>query len=69
MEYGNDTVLKAILHDFERLVRPEAITDKNPWLLMRPCFGLGFKHTFEPVQAEFGVGVSRFRARMCALGS
>lgn len=60
----DDVILKAELQDFERLVCPEAVANQNAWLLMRPLFGLGIEHTFELLQADLGVGISRFRARI-----
>ncbi|KAF4631567.1 hypothetical protein G7Y89_g6564 [Cudoniella acicularis] len=42
-------VLKTILQDFERLVRPKAVTNEDPRFLMRPSFGLGIEHTFKPL--------------------
>jgi len=60
----DNVVLKAILHDLERLVSAEAVTDKNPWFLVSLRFGLRVKHTFDPLQADLGVGVSRLRARI-----
>ena len=57
-------VFKTILQDFERLMRPETVANQNTWLLMRMYSGLGIKHTFEPLQADLRVGVSRFGARI-----
>ena len=54
-----DIVFETIFHDFERLVCLEAVTNKDPWLLIRSVFSLGIKHTFDPLQADLGVGVSR----------
>ena len=34
----DNIILKIILHDFEQLVRPEAVINKNLRFLMRPCF-------------------------------
>jgi hypothetical protein len=60
----DNVVLKAILHDLERFVSAEAITDENPWFLVSLHFGLGVKHPFDPLQADLGVGVSRLGARV-----
>jgi hypothetical protein len=60
----DDVVFKSILQDFERLVRPEPITNQNPWLVMRLRFGLGIEYTFEPFQADLRVCVSGFKARI-----
>lgn len=57
-------IFKAILQDFERLGRPETIANQNAWLLMRVCSDLRIEHTFEPLQADLRVGVSRFGARI-----
>jgi hypothetical protein len=59
-----DIILKTILQDFERLVRSEAVINENPWLLIRPYFGLGIEHTFDPFQTDLGVGIPRFGARI-----
>ena len=48
----DDVVFKTVLQDFERLVRPETVTNQNPRFLMHPRFGLGIKHPFEPLQAD-----------------
>jgi len=45
------------LHDFERLMRPEAVTDENSRFTIRPSFGLRAKNVLNPVQANFRVGV------------
>jgi len=58
----DDIIFKTILYNFERLVRPEAVINKNPWFLIRPWFDLGIKYIFNPVQADLGVGVSRLGA-------
>lgn len=60
----DDVVFKTILQDFERLVRPEAVVNQNPWFLVRPCSRLGIKHTYESLQADLRVGISRFGARI-----
>lgn len=43
---------------------PKTVANQNAWLLMRPRFSLGIKHTFKPLQANLRVGISRFRARI-----
>jgi hypothetical protein len=55
-------VLEIIPHDFERLVRPEAVINQSPRLLIRPLFRLGIKHELDPVQADLGIGISRLGA-------
>ncbi len=45
-------------------MRPKAITDQYPWSLVSLSFSLGIKHTLEPLQANLGVGISRFGARI-----
>ena len=60
----DDVVFKAILQDLERLVCPEAVTNQYPWFLVSLSFSLGIKHMLEPLQADLGVGISRFRARI-----
>ena len=45
-------------------MRPEAVLYQHPWFLVSPFFGLGIKHTLEPLQADIGVGKSRFGARI-----
>ena len=42
----NNTIFETILPDLER---PEAVTNKNPWFLIRPWFGLWIKHFFDSV--------------------
>jgi hypothetical protein len=59
----DNIVFKTILRDFERLVRPEAVINKNLWLLIRLWFSFRIKHVFDPVQADLGVGVPRLGAR------
>lgn len=46
----DDVVLKAILHDLERLVSAEAVTNEYPWFLVSLDFGLGIKHTLNPLK-------------------
>jgi len=43
-------------------VRPKAVTNQHPWLLVSLSSSLGIKHALEPLQANLGVGVPRFRA-------
>jgi hypothetical protein len=63
-EYDKDNIVfKTILYDFERLVRPKAVINKNPWFLIRLWFSFGIKHVFDPVKADLGVGVPRLGAR------
>lgn len=42
----DDVVLETIFQDLERLVRPEAVTNENPWFLVRPRFGWGSNTSF-----------------------
>ena len=42
----------------------EAVANQCSWFLVSPFFGLGIKHTLEPLQADLGVGISRFGARI-----
>jgi hypothetical protein len=58
-----DIVFETIFHDFERLVCPKAVTNKDSWLLIRSVFCLGVKHTFNPLQANLRVGISRLGTR------
>ena len=59
-----NVVLKAKLQDFEGLVRPKAVTNQHSWFLVSLSFGLGIKHTLDPLQANLRVRVSRFGARI-----
>ena len=43
-------------------MRPEAVTNQHPWLLVSLFSSLGIKHALEPLQANLGVGVPRFGA-------
>ena len=45
-------------------MRLETVVNQYPWFLVSPCFDLGIKHAFEPLQADFGIGIFRFRARI-----
>ena len=63
-----DIIFEIIFNNFERLVYPEAITNKDPWLLIRSVFSLGIKHTFDPLQADLRVGVSRLGTRKMLSG-
>ena len=45
-------------------MRPEAVTNKDPGFLIRMWFSLGIKHTFDPLQADLGVSISRFGERI-----
>lgn len=40
----------------------KAVTDQDAWFLVSHFSGLGIEHTLEPLEANLGVGVSRFRA-------
>jgi hypothetical protein len=60
---NDNIVFKTMLHDFERLVRPEAVTNKNPWFLIRRGLVCGSNTSFIQLQADLGVGVSRLGAR------
>jgi hypothetical protein len=56
----DDVVFETEFYGFDRLMCYETVNDQNPWLLLRPRLGLGIEYTFEPFQADHGVGVSRF---------
>jgi hypothetical protein len=43
---------------------PETVTNQHPWLLVSLSSSLGIKHALEPLQANLGVGVPRFGARI-----
>ena len=43
-------------------MRPKAVTNQHPWLLVSLSSSLGIKHALEPLQANLGVGVPRFGA-------
>ena len=58
----HDAVRETKLLGFEGLVRPEAVTNQHPWLLVSLFSSLGIKHALEPLQANLGVGVPRFGA-------
>ena len=45
-------------------MRPEAVTNQYPWLLVSLSSRLGIKYALEPPQANLGVGVPRFGARI-----
>jgi len=60
----DDVAFETELQDFERFVRPEAVAYQHPWFTISPFFGLGIKHTLEPLQADLGVGISSFGARI-----
>jgi hypothetical protein len=60
----DDVIFKTILQDLKGLMRPEAVANQNTWSLLRPSFSLRVEHTFEPLHADLGVGVSRFGARI-----
>ena len=45
-------------------MRPEAVTNQYPWLLVSTLFSLGIKHTLEPLEADLRVGVPGFGARI-----
>jgi hypothetical protein len=59
----DNAVVKAILQDFERLVRQEAIGNQNAWFPIRQRFGLGIKYTLDPLQGNLGVVPS-----ICGMG-
>ena len=59
----NDIVFEAMLPDFKRLARPEAVTNENPWFLIRLCFVLGIIYKFHPVQAVYPDGEHAKRHR------
>jgi hypothetical protein len=41
-------------------VRPEAVTNQHPWLLVSLSSSLGIKYALKPLQANLGVSVPRF---------
>jgi hypothetical protein len=43
-------------------VRPEAVTDQHPGLLVSLYSSLGIKHALEPLQANLGVRVPKIGA-------
>ena len=45
-------------------MRPKVILYEHPWFFISLFFGLGIKHTLKPLQADIGVGESRFGARI-----
>jgi hypothetical protein len=45
-------------------VCPEAVTNQYPWLLVSLLSSLGIKYVLEPLQADLGVGIPRFGARI-----
>src|SRR5436305_14222109 len=49
-------------------MRPEAVANQHPWFLVSTLLGLGVKDTLEPLQADLGVGISRFGARILPSG-
>jgi hypothetical protein len=49
-------------------MRTEAVACQHPWLPVSSFFGLGIKHKPEPLQADLGVGESRFGARIVPSG-
>jgi hypothetical protein len=60
----DDAIFKVILQDFERLVCPEAVAYQIAWLIIYPCFRLGIKHSFKPLQTDLKVGESGLGARI-----
>jgi len=60
----DDVVFETKLQGFEGLVRPETVTNQHPWLLVSLSSSLGIKHALKPLQADLGVGVPRFGARI-----
>ena len=49
-------------------MRPEAVTNQHPWLLVSLSSSLGIKHALEPLQADLGVGIPGFGARVVPSG-
>jgi hypothetical protein len=45
-------------------VRPETVTNQYPGFLVSLFSRLGIKHALEPLQANLGVGIPRFGARI-----
>jgi len=64
----NDVVFETILQYFEGLVRPEAVANQRPWFLVSTLPSFRVKDTLEPLQADLGVGISRFGARILPSG-
>ena len=60
----DNVVLKAILYNLERLVSAEAVINEYPWFLISLDFGLGVKHTLNPLQADLEVSISRLGAHI-----
>lgn len=60
----NYVVFKTILQDLKGFVRAEVVANQNTQSLLRPSFGLRVEHTFEPLQANLRVGISRFGAHI-----
>jgi hypothetical protein len=45
-------------------VRSKAVTNQHSWFLLSLFFSLRIKHTLKLLQADLGVGVPRFGARI-----
>jgi hypothetical protein len=60
----DNIVFETKLQGFEGLMRPETITNQHPWFLVSLSSSLGIKHALEPLQANLGVGIPRFGARI-----
>jgi hypothetical protein len=45
-------------------VRPEAVGNQHPWLLVSSLLSFGMKYTLELLEANLRVGISRFGARI-----
>jgi hypothetical protein len=43
-------------------VGSKAVVDQGAWFLVSHFFALGIEHTFEPLEADLRVGVTRFGA-------
>lgn len=46
----------------------KAVANQHPWLLVSSFLSLGIKYTLEPLQADLGVGISRFITRILPSG-
>lgn len=55
-------IFKEKLEDFERLVRPEPVTNQNTRFLTRPLFGLRIENTRKSLQTDIRICVSRIGA-------
>jgi hypothetical protein len=45
----DNIIFKIKLQDFEYFVRPEAIANQYPWLIISLLLSLGMKYTLEPL--------------------